>query len=241
MRGSAQDGEIAARLGYHADMGASQARSAPARLYLVELDRLAADEAELAGRLSIGERARLSTMGKASDRWRYCAGHAALRALIGADAVADFDRGTNGKPSLSGGPPFSYAASGGYALIGISDRPIGVDIEAIRDLALPGDWAAAYPVLAAMRRGQERPGDTAAMRFLRAWTRLEAVVKCAGGRLGASLAGEMRPAEPLAGAPSVAVDDVEAGPGLIAACASEGVAAFTLRHFDPSLLGARPV
>ena len=85
-------------------------------------------------------------------------------------------RGEHGKPELPGGPQFSLSHhSGSFAVLAVSDAPMGVDIEPVtarkpiipRRFLLPDEleWL-----------GE----DPSPERFARLWTRLEAALKADG-------------------------------------------------------------
>lgn len=188
-------------------------------LYFADIDAAKAPDQLLRAMLTPAEQARGRLMAEPMIRRRWAVGRALLRSLIGlSDGTIDLATTPNGKPFLENGPHFSLATSGNLMLVGVCrEAPIGVDIELIRDVAFPDNWPAVYPALAAMRRA-EHSDDGSAVRFLRAWTRLEAVTKRDGGRLGRAL-------EPLAQPVSAshdvgAVTDVEIGNNAIAAVAS---------------------
>ncbi len=168
----------------------------------------------------------------APHRRRWLVGQALLRALLGlSDSSTDFATTANGKPFLDKGPHFSKATSGNLILIGVSRRTaIGVDIERMRDVDFPENWAAAYPSLAAMRR-RDDVGESRSVQFLRAWTRLEAITKRDSGRLGQAL----EPAQPGSIPLNVAtVIDIEIGNGAIAAaCCGDLAGDWELNRVEP--------
>jgi len=91
--------------------------------------------------LSADEMARANRFHFAVDRTRFILARSALRTLLGGltdtppERIA-FSTGPYGKPSLVGRPDlhFNVSHSGALALIGVSpERPIGVDIEALRE------------------------------------------------------------------------------------------------------------
>ncbi|MEU6664502.1 4'-phosphopantetheinyl transferase superfamily protein [Streptomyces sp. NPDC046727] len=135
------------------------------------------------------ERARRGT--EPGMRRRFVVAHAAVRIILGerlgrAPESVRLTRGRWGKPRLARetGPHFSLSHSGELALLALAPRPVGVDVELPRAgldaLRLAGrfftaeesDWVA-------------RDGHAA---FTRLWTRKEACVKAAGGRLAQGMA-----------------------------------------------------
>jgi 4'-phosphopantetheinyl transferase len=147
-----------------------------------------------------------------------------LREYIGeAAASGELEHGAAGKPRLPGSdaPEFNLSHSEGLALVAIAERPVGIDVEAIRprrgllalaERGLPAEDAAAVRDAAEA----ERPAV-----FHAAWTRHEARLKC----LGVGLA-----AHPPATAPepqnsrfsALTVEQVEVAPGYAAAVAIAG-------------------
>jgi 4'-phosphopantetheinyl transferase len=145
--------------------------------------------------LSIEEQARAARYRSVEDRLRFGLARAALRHVLGeatgrAPEALVFETGPWGKPRLSGtdAPHFNVSHSGSLALIGLSRlRPIGVDIEWIRDISDALGLAEAffspreYRALVALRPNEL---ETA---FYRIWTGKEAVLKALGTGVGEGL------------------------------------------------------
>ena len=201
-------------------------------LYLVDLDAPGISVGDALDWLTPAEQKRYENQIEGASRKRFAIGRASLRKLVDAPAgSSDFSIGPNGKPHLPGGPHFSFAASLNHALIGITVAgPIGLDIETVRDIRPGTDWPQLYPALGAMQRGAERPGDSQAVRFLRAWTRLEALIKRDGGRLGRAL--DQRSAVADLPPDSSEVLDLELGGNLVSALAYYGSAKTELKRVD---------
>ena len=109
---------------------------------------------------------------------RIRAGRAAGEKLLRAAGIPPEQviRGGHGRPELPGGPHFSLSHhSGGFAVLAVSDLPVGVDAEPVTDrrpiiprrFLLPDEleWL-----------GE----DPSPERFVRLWTRLEAALKADG-------------------------------------------------------------
>ncbi len=182
---------------------------------------LAPDEHERAARFVVPE-----------PRRRYAAGRGLLRHLLGLYLDRPPERvaigsGRNGKPVLAGGGlHFSVSHSRDRLLLGFAgDRPLGVDVEEVRDT----------PDLLAVARRYFAPDEAAGLAALRAperaasffslWTRKEACLKVHGEGVGAGLA---RPLPEFA--PVVALE-MDLGPGYRAAIAAPG-SDWTPRRFD---------
>jgi 4'-phosphopantetheinyl transferase len=196
---------------------------------------------ELEAALDDGERRRAAALRDPGRRTLFVAAHGAARLLLGerlglpADAVC-WRYGPHGKPEpdVPAGPQVSLSHSGDFALLALAARrPVGVDLQRVRpDQDVTRLSARFYPpdearYVAAAADPAERVG-----RYTRLWTRKEACVKAAGGRLvpglrlpvGGPAPVAVRPAEvPPAGYCSgYLVHDVPAPPGYRAAVAAAG-------------------
>ncbi|MFT4103020.1 MAG: 4'-phosphopantetheinyl transferase superfamily protein [Burkholderiaceae bacterium] len=179
----------------------------------IDLDEPALDATRAL--LADDERARAGRFARTLLADRYRRAHGALRWLLGRYCGVDggrlrFGANAHGKPLLRDAPgasrpaalpQFNLSHSDGHALVAIcDDAPVGVDIEVLRPLGDPDDWA--WSQLSERERGQWRtlPDEHRAVAFLRGWTRKEAALKA----LGVGLA-DARPEqldvglEPLAG------------------------------------------
>lgn len=203
-----------------------------ARVWLVDLDRVSADESAL----TPTERARTRRFAFERDRRRFVAARSLLRRLLIEEAAVDprrdFDVGPYGKPYLSmpGAPRFNLSHSGRHALIAISETDeIGVDIEEVKPVI---DLDALAERHFTARERSRWPGDdrggTRLGRFLRGWARKEACLKA----LGDGLTIDTRSFETEARDDTVRVDvpiqaslktvqvvDLDVGPQLVAAVA----------------------
>jgi len=167
------------------DLRRLEAKGAAPSLWLLSLADSAAREH--ANDLSAEERSRADRFLRAEDRTRFILTRAALRSLLG-EAIGSapkdiaFETSAYGKPHLAHGrgPHFNVSHSGSFALIGISERPIGVDIELMRDtfdeLALARSFFCEdeHRFLA----GLESPAQLQS--FYKIWTCKEAVLKAFG-------------------------------------------------------------
>jgi 4'-phosphopantetheinyl transferase len=162
-------------------------------LYWFALDVAPEAVAAMRSLLSEHERGRADRYVKPEHGLRYTVAHAQLRALLAsrlgiAPQAVRYERGEHGKPRLPGTPlHFNLSHSGGYGLIGVHDRELGVDIEAERPhlnaLGLAGRYFNAAET--AWLRGladHERPRG-----FSRLWTCKEAWMKADGRGLALPL------------------------------------------------------
>jgi 4'-phosphopantetheinyl transferase len=195
-------------------------------LWRIDLDWLPPGASAL---LTADERARAGRFVFDRDRTRFVAGRAAVRLLLAdhagsAPEALVFELGPYGKPHLAAGPPFSYSNSGAWGLLALGgDRPLGVDLEQLReveDAAAVAAGAFGREDLAAWQAGGSDPREG----FLRVWTRKEATLKA----LGLGLAGEGHIAAEMRSA--VEVFDVDFDPDHAAALA-------VLRGPEPTRLG----
>jgi len=158
-------------------------------LYFLRLT-CAAEADALAPHLSPDEAARAARFVFERDRIAYRIGRGRLREILGAHTgeapeALRFTYGDHGKPALPGGPEFNLSHSGGLACLAISDRVLGVDIEAHREIeegvAERFFSPAEYAALSALPASGWTDG------FFRCWTRKEAVVKAMGDGLSIPL------------------------------------------------------
>jgi Phosphopantetheinyl transferase len=185
------------------------------------------------------ERARHAARPRGPGRDRYAVAHGTKRLILGSrlglpPARVPLRVGRWGKPEVAGsGLRFSLAHSGDRALLGVcGHREIGVDVERPRSGLDPVRFAARWfrPEEAA-RVAEAGPADRWG-EFLRLWTRKEACVKAAGGRLAQSLTlpvghGPHTVADPSGRLPgSWWVDDVQGPEDCTAAVALAGTAPF---------------
>jgi 4'-phosphopantetheinyl transferase len=132
------------------------------------------------------DRARRRQIVGAADRARFLAAWVLVRLVIGGrlgqdPATLSFDRTCahcgdrrHGKPDVRAASPgldFSVSHAGALAVVAVSDRPVGVDVEVAT--------AGAQPVVAALTE-RERATCLSYAGFARLWTRKEAVLKAVG-------------------------------------------------------------
>ena len=124
----------------------------------------------------------------------------ALRHRRGWRTLPPVDRGPGGKPFFPDFPAVHWNLShtAGAVLVGVSDRPLGVDIEHFRPVT---------------PRLLVRLGADSAEEALRRWVRLEALAKQRGSGVLTVLN------QPLTGAESASVHDLAVFPGCAAAAA----------------------
>jgi 4'-phosphopantetheinyl transferase len=164
-------------------------------LLLLDVAPAAACPAEILDKLSVEEQARAARFRSVEDRSRFGVTRAALRHVLGAvtgqaPESLVFTAGPRGKPRLADAdePHFNVSHSGSLALIGISGRrPIGVDIEAAREINDMLDVAQACFSPREYRALVQLDPKQLDSTFYAIWTGKEAVMKALGTGIGESL------------------------------------------------------
>ena len=146
--------------------------------------------------LDDGERARSMRFVRPPDRRRFVLAHAALRLFVARcldvhPAAVRYESGVNGKPRLGRGLPsleFNLSHSGGWGLLAEArDRPVGMDVEQVRDVPEALSIADTHFSSAERQALRSMPAVERQEAFFRCWTRKEAVVKAIGDGLGRAL------------------------------------------------------
>jgi len=147
--------------------------------------------------LSDSEAERAARFFKESDRVRYVLAHAMLRTLLArrlaaAPAGIAFTTGQNGKPRLDqpgSGIAFNISHGDGVVALAFARRPVGVDLEAVRDNLAFNEIGRRFFQPDELRYLESGGGAEVRNRFFRLWTRKEAVLKALG--VGLSGLGEV--------------------------------------------------
>ena len=143
--------------------------------------------------LTTAERTRADSIADEGLRARWIAAHVALHLALGARVgrpVMFEAAGATAKPRVTGWDGnFSLSHTGDLVVIAISERTgIGVDAEARRPVRIGAERRRLIEMAgSACSPGVPLPEDDAEMRFLAAWTRLEAIGKMRGTGIGALL------------------------------------------------------
>ncbi|NNN31057.1 4'-phosphopantetheinyl transferase superfamily protein [Streptomyces sp. S3(2020)] len=223
-------------------------------VWTVPLDGPSATVARLSRILSGRETERADRCRFEADRRRFVIARGTLRRIL-ADHLdvppreLRLERGRHGKPRLvdSPGLRFNLSHSGELALVAVTRHAeVGVDVDRLRPGLAVEPFAERFFPATDVRFVAAGAGPTErAERFLRLWTRKEAVVKAAGARLtqglglavsagpGPDAAVVRDPSGRIRGAWSVR--DLPVPDGYLAALAVAGTAAprISVRHADP--------
>ncbi|MGW7201895.1 4'-phosphopantetheinyl transferase family protein [Streptomyces sp. NPDC054837] len=161
-------------------------------VWTVPLDGSPAAVAALSRMLSGREAERAGRCRFEADRRRFVVAHGALRRILAGylDVSPEelrLERGRHGKPRLADGADlrFNLSHCGELALVAVSRHAeVGVDVDRLRPgVAVEAFAERFFPAsdarFVAAAAGPTERGE----RFLRLWTRKEAVVKAAGARL----------------------------------------------------------
>jgi 4'-phosphopantetheinyl transferase len=226
-----------------------------ARVWIVPVDLPPQVLARCREVLDDRERARAAAFLSQRDRQQYAVAHGALRILAALElqvtpSALRWELGPYGKPELAApwsGLSTSLSHSAGLIAVGIAaGRGVGVDIQHLAPrMDVVALSARFYPAAEAAHVASGGDASARSDRFTRLWSRKEAVVKAAGGRLWPNLkiavlgCDVVSCAEPT-GAHRVA--DVPAPAGFRAAVALAGAAPFVTQTVVwPSEVAARAV
>lgn len=142
------------------------------------------------------EQVRAARFIRPADRHRFVLAHASLRLFLArcAEIVPTgvrYEVSPYGKPRLATGISsleFNLSHSGELALIAVTrDRPVGVDVEQVRDLPEALTIARSYFSPAERNALRSWPSAEQLGAFFRCWTRKEAVIKALGDGLSRPL------------------------------------------------------
>jgi 4'-phosphopantetheinyl transferase len=190
------------------------------------------------GALSREERERAARFLKETHRLRWSRSRELLRRLLGAylergPEAIEFAEGPHGKPAITDGDgiEFNLSHSGSLVVVAVaSGNPLGVDVEAEREVREPLAIAGRVFGAEEAERLRSLPEADRRREFLRSWVRYEAALKCRGGRLGAPADGT-----------STHLIDLNPGRGAAAAVALEQPpSSVVLRELRDSVLRRRP-
>ena len=151
------------------------------KLWLADIRQLVGHERDALPLLHPGRRATAERIKPEQDRLHCIAAGLLLHYVLGVTADEDLTRNQFGKPELAGeGPCFNLSHGGDFAVLALSDRPVGVDIEPVGEripVTIPRRWL--QPDELAWLEEEQTP-----QRFAWLWTRLESTLKADGRGFG---------------------------------------------------------
>ncbi len=159
--------------------------------WVVDLARPPVPADELFARLTPDEQTRALRYKIAKSREQFAIGRGLLRGLLGeclelAPAAVPLTYLSSGKPVLNGGPAlhFNVTHTDGIAVIALSWRRVGVDVERVRLVRDRDSLVGRYFSSAEEAAFRELPERHRQAGFFRGWTTKEAVIKAAGATVG---------------------------------------------------------
>lgn len=150
------------------------------RFYLTDVTQLNNAVNEGYSLLTVSRRQRMDQMLDSGGKLRIMGAGLLLRSVLSLCDDAQLSYGVNGKPFLADGPHFSLSHSGKWCALAVSDTPVGVDIEAPREVS-----DGMYRRCLTNEEFAWCHGN--AERFLQLWTRKESIMKACGIGLGMGL------------------------------------------------------
>jgi 4'-phosphopantetheinyl transferase len=175
----------------------------------------------LAPVLSADERARAERFHRPEDRTAFIITRGTVRELLGGylslpAAAVRLQYSQTGKPSLveNDGLYFNVSHSGSLALLALSARPVGIDVELIKP---DFDWMDISGRFFSQEEISELSGSEAGLRvqrFFSLWTRKEALLKATGAGVPGLEAGVEQV--------GWNITEIDAAPGYAAAVAHKG-------------------
>jgi len=167
-------------------------------VWRVTLDRPEADARRCFQLLSADELQRVERLHAEQDRFRFAAGRAALRTILGrildeGPARLVFEYAKNGKPRLAHRQlrnqlEFNVSHSHSLALVAVAwSRRVGVDVEQVRELADLGEIVERFFSRHERAAFAKIEHDQRTEAFFRGWVRKEAVLKVIGAGMSLPL------------------------------------------------------
>jgi 4'-phosphopantetheinyl transferase len=155
-------------------------------VWSARLDAPPVPAADLLAALTPEERARGERLRHPRVRDQFTRARGLLRVLLGrylgcAPGSVPILLAPDGKPVLEGGAlEFNVSHTEGLALFAVADRPVGVDVEAVRDVPNADSLVERFFSPAEREQYRALPAALRPAAFLRGWTCKEAVLKGLG-------------------------------------------------------------
>lgn len=159
------------------------------RVWQIDIEQCADEYPCLWTVLSSKERERAERFHFEVDRRRFVLGRAILRRQLAQQLGLEehdlaFKTGQAGKPELSHpaatGLSFNISHSGGYVLLAVANRRVGVDVEQWRSNVDIHQLAQRFYCEEEWQELRQVAGSKQTQAFFRCWTRKEAIVKAVG-------------------------------------------------------------
>jgi 4'-phosphopantetheinyl transferase len=155
-------------------------------VWQARLDGCPVPHAALEATLTPGEHARAVRFRLPHVRDQFVRTRALLRVLLGrylgCPAVAvPIEPNPDGKPVVAGGGvEFNVSHTEGLAVFAVADRPVGVDVEVVREIATMDDLVERFFAPRERELYRSLPAELRRTGFFRGWTCKEAVLKGIG-------------------------------------------------------------
>ena len=151
------------------------------KLFLADIRQLVGHECDALPLLTPNRRATAERTKPEQDRLHCIAAGLLLHHVLGVTADEKLTQNRFGRPELTGeGPCFNLSHGGNFAVLALSDSPVGVDIEPVGEkmpIAIPRRYL--QPDELAWLEMEQTPE-----RFAWLWTRLESALKADGRGFG---------------------------------------------------------
>jgi len=154
-------------------------------IWQAPLDAPPVPPAELERFLTPDELARADRYRHPRTRTQFVVVRGLLRVLLGKylDEVPErvpIGYAPDGKPTLGTALEFNVSHTNGLAVFAVSKRPVGVDVEAVRDMTNAAGLVGRFFATAEREQFEQLPEDVRMAGFFRGWTCKEAVLKGIG-------------------------------------------------------------
>ena len=147
-------------------------------LFAADINQIAPRAQHLISLLDEERQARVRAFGESRSALLTLAAGLLLYDIFGEGTKsAHFERGKRGKPHLPNNAPFNISHAGDFAVLALSQQPVGVDLERIR----PIDWQRiALRFFHPEERAYLSKSGEPEMDFFRIWTLKESYLKAEG-------------------------------------------------------------
>ncbi len=145
-------------------------------LYLLEINQLKTCYSEILELITYQRRLKLQKFSKEADQLRSLAAGFLMFQVLGITKDEQLVYNQYGKPALKQGPEFNLSHSGNWVALATGIKPLGVDIEPIRETR----WQAARRALQEQEIEWLKKSCSPERDFYWLWTRKESLLKASG-------------------------------------------------------------